>query len=78
MNELISLCDSVEKLTAFCDVCSDGTPALFSWNTTTNQAKIQIGIYYLPVCRKHLNELSSLNKVVESNNMNNDNILYCN
>lgn len=57
MNELISICDNVEKLKALCNICKDGTPALFSWRNTNDQQQIVIGTDYLPVCRRHYIEL---------------------
>jgi thymidine kinase len=57
INELISLCDDVEKLKALCDICRDGTPALFSWRNTNDRQQIVIGNNYIPVCRKHYLQL---------------------
>ena len=57
INELISICDNIEKLKALCDICKDGTSALFSWRNTNNQDQIVIGTDYIPVCRKHYIEL---------------------
>lgn len=50
--ELIPLCDRVEKLSAFCAVCKDGTPAAFSHRLTHEQSQVVIGSdNYLPLCR---------------------------
>lgn len=57
INELMSLCDNIVKLKALCDICKDGTPALFSWRNTNDKQQIVIGTDYIPVCRKHYIEL---------------------
>lgn len=57
MNELMSICDNIEKLKALCNICKDGTPALFSWRNTNDKQQIVIGTDYIPVCRKHFIEL---------------------
>jgi thymidine kinase len=50
--DLIPLCDKVEKLTAFCGMCMDGTPAVFSHRVTNESEQIVIGSdNYVPVCR---------------------------
>lgn len=51
---LIPLADSVKKLTAYCKKCSDGTKALFSQRTTTENETIIIGgaSSYRALCRK--------------------------
>ena len=57
--DLIPLCDRVTKLTAFCKECSDGTPALFTYdNYVLNEASVgepQVGGVerYEALCRKH-------------------------
>ena len=52
--ELIPYCDKVQKLSAVCGKCNDGTPAIFTSRTTHNISQILIGEkeHYLPVCRK--------------------------
>lgn len=51
---LIPLCDEIVKLTAYCTICSDGTPAIFSHRITNSKDQILIGNKeYIPVCRKH-------------------------
>ena len=57
INELIPLCDNVEKLKAFCDICKDGTAALFSWRKTNDLQQVVIGNDYMPLCRKHYLEM---------------------
>ena len=50
---LLPLCDTVEKLSALCAHCRDGTTAIFSHRITTEQAQVSIGSdNYIPLCRK--------------------------
>lgn len=59
MLDLIPYADSVEKISAFCKKCSDGTPAYFTWRLSNENEQIVIGsTNYIPVCRKHYTELS--------------------
>jgi thymidine kinase len=54
--ELVPLCDRVTKLTAFCKKCSDGTPALFTFDTYESvSAQIKVGgsERFTSLCRKH-------------------------
>jgi thymidine kinase len=53
--KLIPYCDSVEKITSFCSLCSDGTPALFSYRIVEVDQQIAVGAdnLYKPLCRKH-------------------------
>jgi thymidine kinase len=52
MLDLIPLCDKVEKLSAFCSKCRDGTLAIFSHRVTSEDAQIVIGAdNYMPLCR---------------------------
>ncbi len=55
INELISLCDEVIKLKAFCKLCNDGSRAIFTKRLTNQTENIIIGSddVYMPVCRKH-------------------------
>jgi thymidine kinase len=54
---LIPICDKIDKLTAYCNTCKNGTPAPFTkkCNGNNNDAVIDIGGIekYIPVCRKH-------------------------
>ncbi len=51
--DLIPLCDKVEKLTAFCGICRNGTPAIFSRRVSNESEQVVIGSdNYVPVCRK--------------------------
>jgi thymidine kinase len=54
--DIIPICDSITHLTAFCNICNDGTPAPFTKILSKNKKEqILIGDYqYIPVCRKHL------------------------
>jgi thymidine kinase len=50
--KLIPLCDTVEKLSALCSQCRDGTPAIFSHRVTQEREQISIGSdNYIPLCR---------------------------
>jgi thymidine kinase len=50
--DLIPYSDKVEKLTAFCGICKDGTPAVFSHRVTNESAQVVIGSdNYMPLCR---------------------------
>lgn len=53
--QLIPLCDTVEKITALCVECKDGTPALFTHRKVCSDSQIQVGAQdtYIPLCRKH-------------------------
>jgi thymidine kinase len=55
--KLIPICDSVDKLTAYCNKCNNGVIAPFTKriNTNTTQPVVDIGgsDKYIPVCRKH-------------------------
>jgi thymidine kinase len=51
--KLIPLADSVEKKTAYCALCSDGTKALFSHRKSVETEQIVIGSSnYMALCRK--------------------------
>ncbi len=52
--DLIPICDSVQKLQAFCAKCKDGTLALFSHRIVNDNSQILIGSVeqYVPLCRK--------------------------
>jgi thymidine kinase len=46
------LSDKIEKLSALCSNCRDGTPAIFSHRVTNEQQQISIGSdNYIPLCR---------------------------
>jgi thymidine kinase len=59
--DLVPIADSIEKLTAFCKLCCDGTFAHFSkrivgsgeCDTTADQILVGTSDTYLPVCRFH-------------------------
>ena len=51
--DLIPYCDSVEKLSALCAYCCDGTKALFSFRMSREVEQMVIGAdNYKPLCRK--------------------------
>lgn len=55
MLRLIPHAEEVERLTALCAVCRDGTAAMYSKRITTENSLIAIGgaESFQPVCRKH-------------------------
>jgi len=52
---LIPYADRIQKLTAFCKLCGDGTPAIFSFCSSKKEDQIIVGASekYQAVCRKH-------------------------
>jgi thymidine kinase len=67
--DLIPLCNSCTKINAACIMCLDGTPAPFSFRLVESSDKVLVGgsESYIPVCRKHFNELK--NKDISSINL---------
>ena len=53
--DLIPLADRVDKLTALCTKCRDGTAAIFSKRFAKCTDQIAVGGLdsYIPVCRRH-------------------------
>ena len=53
--KLIPICDTVDKLTAYCNKCNNGTSAPFTKKITNDSSLIDIGgsDKYIPVCRHH-------------------------
>jgi thymidine kinase len=53
--KLIPLAEEVERLSALCSVCKDGTLAHFSKALILKEEQVSIGgaNCYVPVCRKH-------------------------
>lgn len=53
--KLIPICDTVDKLRAYCNKCNDGTYAPFTKKLTRSNELIDIGgsDKYIPVCRTH-------------------------
>ena len=53
--ELIPICDTVDKLTAYCCKCNNGTSAPFTKKCSNTGQIIEIGGIdkYIPVCRYH-------------------------
>ena len=53
--KLIPICDTVDKLTAYCNKCNNGTIGPFTKKINTSNAAIDIGGIdkYIPVCRNH-------------------------
>lgn len=62
INNLISIADKTDILTAYCDYCVDCVDAPFTIKLGGTQEVVEVGIdMYKPVCRKHYNELSKNN-----------------
>jgi len=59
INELISMCDEVTKLKAFCSECNDGTLGIFTWRLSNDKEQVSINNDYVPLCRKHYISFSS-------------------
>lgn len=55
MIKLIPICDTVDKLHAYCNKCNNGTIAPFTKKLTDNTSVVDIGgnDKYIPVCRYH-------------------------
>lgn len=59
--DLVPFADRISKLTSFCRLCSDGTPAIFTHaykedarsSTAEGKACVGAGDKYMPMCRKH-------------------------
>ena len=53
-----SLADSIEKKTALCRACGDGTAAIFTRSIKKRDAQVAVGgaEMYEPVCRRHYSE----------------------
>jgi thymidine kinase len=58
MLRLIPHAEAVERLSAFCSVCKNGTEAHFSKRLAASAEQVLIGgaDSYIPVCRAHYNE----------------------
>ncbi len=67
--DLIPHADHCHKLSSLCNRCKDGTPAPFSFRLVESSDKVLVGgsESYIPVCRKHFNELK--NKDISSINL---------
>ena len=56
MMDILPLADRIEKLSALCKSCMDGTPAHFSkraGSISTKQTEVGADDIYIAVCRKH-------------------------
>jgi thymidine kinase len=55
--DLIPYADRIQKLTAFCHLCADGTPAIFTHAyqepAVVGQTNVGAADKYAPMCRKH-------------------------
>ena len=54
IHKLLPLCDDIIKLKAYCSLCKDGTPGIFSKRLSNKKDKILVGSEgdYIAVCRK--------------------------
>ena len=54
IHQLLPLCDEIVKLKAYCSLCKDGTPGIFSKRISDKKEKILVGSDgdYIAVCRK--------------------------
>lgn len=69
--DLIPHCDEYHKIKAYCSICKNGTPALFSLKLTDSEKLIEIGTeQYMPVCRKHYVEYTK-NKIISTGKIQN-------
>lgn len=59
--DLIPHADNCYKLNSLCNICKDGTKAPFSFRLVNSIDKVLVGgsESYIPVCRKHFNELKN-------------------
>ncbi len=58
--DLVPLSDRITKLHAFCTMCRDRTPALFTFCKKQKETQVCVGgsDLYEPLCRKHYLEMS--------------------
>ena len=51
---LIPICDKMERVSAFCSICANGTPGIFSKKISGGCKVVEVGAgdTYIPVCRK--------------------------
>ena len=54
IHKLLPLCDDIVKLKAFCSLCKDGTPGIFSKRLSDKKEQILVGSDgdYIAVCRE--------------------------
>ena len=54
IHKLLPLCDDIVKLKAYCSLCKNGTPGIFSKRLSNKKDKILVGSEgdYIAVCRK--------------------------
>jgi thymidine kinase len=56
---LVPLANTIDKLSAYCMECKDGTLAHFTkrtLNSTNQQEMVGAGDIYMAVCRKHIKD----------------------
>jgi thymidine kinase len=60
ISKLISHCDDIIKLKAYCKHCNKDKNAIFTKRIVDNEQQLLVGGYesYIPVCRKHYTSLS--------------------
>jgi thymidine kinase len=54
IHKLIPICDEIVKLKAYCSICKNGTPGIFSKRLSEKKEKVLVGSDgdYIAVCRK--------------------------
>ena len=59
--DLVPHAEEVFRLHAYCAKCKDGTPGIFSARIINDESQILVGgkESYIPVCRKHYNEMEN-------------------
>jgi len=61
--ELIPHAEKCRKINSLCNLCNDGTEGCFSFRKVESKNKILVGGVesYIPVCRRHYNEMNNKN-----------------
>jgi thymidine kinase len=59
--EILPLADNFVKYKSLCNICNDGTEAIYTFRKSNSNEQILIGSneYYIPVCREHYIELNN-------------------
>ena len=73
--DLIPYADHIEKITAFCSLCKDGTEANFSHRLSREKEQVVIGNNYLALCRKHYVEQNGGDDNNNDNDNNNEDVM---
>jgi thymidine kinase len=66
---LVPLADSIQKVSAFCADCRDGTEALFSYCKRADEKQGQVCVggsdVYMPLCRHHYVARTGIDKIIQ-------------